>query len=473
MIVNRPTLGRLWAVNGMRFDPGAAKYSIGWTAEIPTYEVLNYLQYRIDLALLSSAQRGIPEWGSDIGYKIGSVVWDDTNNTVYVSKVDEPDRLKKPSENSLEWAVSSIQLTLQRFSDLEQQVDDHIDARNDPHNVTAEQVGTYTKTVIDNKITNVSQVISSHINRVDNPHSVTAAQVGAVPITGGTYLGEVTFNAVETKINPGAGDQAIYADASEAGIRIGDAYLAIDRTSGRAFNKVSGVKSFLLNEEEYVEARREVEPEYAVPSPDFEMDLLSDIHIRQGFGYSELIRNSNQSYTDKSGTVVNAAPGIPRQESQGLRLESTFNEYLKVDAPLNWGNSESKTVFFEGSLGATSGDVFPFDLLVPVEDKTRFSVLAANGQVQYEYVNQAGTQVVLPLGNVAVGEAFKVTIVHTASETIGYFNGVATVTGPAKRATPAFATIAVGRSVTSPGVMHARKFMIWQQALTAQQISTL
>ncbi len=57
----RPKLNRVWTSNNSvaRRDPGDAEYLKGWVAEIPTYQVLNYLQYKIDTTMLAQAERGI------------------------------------------------------------------------------------------------------------------------------------------------------------------------------------------------------------------------------------------------------------------------------------------------------------------------------------------------------------------------------------------------------------------------------
>lgn len=55
----------------------------------------------------------------------------------------------------------------------------HVIRTDNPHRVTAAQVGTYTKQEIDTKDTAVRKVASDHIALRNNPHGVTAAQVGA------------------------------------------------------------------------------------------------------------------------------------------------------------------------------------------------------------------------------------------------------------------------------------------------------
>lgn len=53
-----------------------------------------------------------------------------------------------------------------------------------------------------------SEVLDNHINNMENPHSVTAEQVGALPITGGSMEGTLTVNGIVLTegIDYGSGD---------------------------------------------------------------------------------------------------------------------------------------------------------------------------------------------------------------------------------------------------------------------------
>lgn len=474
MIVNRPELGRVWALSGARFDPGTQKYSLGWTAEIPTYEVLNYLQYRIDLALLSAAQRGIPEWGSDLTYGLGSVVWDNKNGTVYISKVATPNKSKAPSDNSSEWEISSTQFTMNSFLALNQKIDDHIAARNDPHNVTADQVDTYVRSVIDNKIAKVDGDITNHVGRKDNPHGVTAARAGAVPITGGAYTGTVAFDAQETKINPGAGDQALFAHGSAVGLRFEDAFLALDKNSKRAFTRVAGQRQWLLNESEYVAARALIEPEYATPLPDVHIDALSDIHLRQGFGFSKLVRATANTYVDKSGVTRTAAAGEPRNERQGLLIDWNLREHLAVDAMNNMAGVSEATWFFEGywSSGQSDRCILYWDD-APAGD---YIEISAEGVVSAKFRDPDNAERRYIAGNLSGSGVFRLAASFTTQRVKTYLNGVPGAAGDqAFSPSPQYAKVYLGYpgGAAAAGIWHLRQFKAWHQVLTQEQISTL
>ena len=78
----------------------------------------------------------------------------------------------------------------------------HIESTNNPHNVTAEQIGI-------NDILDIIQVeIDNHILDKDNPHGVTTEQIEALPIAGGALEGTLTVNGIVLTdgIDYGSGD---------------------------------------------------------------------------------------------------------------------------------------------------------------------------------------------------------------------------------------------------------------------------
>lgn len=470
----RPTLARIWATTGAKVDPGEAKYSNGWTAEIPTYEVLNFLQNRIDVALLAFAERGVPEWGSDVAYLKGAVAWDNTNAIAYVAKVANPNRSLIPSANSTQWEPSAIQITTADYTAANTKIDSHIADMNDPHDVTADQADTYTKVVIDNKIAVVQNSITTHANRTDNPHNTTAASIGAVPITGGAYTGIVTFNAVETLINPSAGDQAVRADTTFVGLRFGTKYLGLDKPTGRAVYKDGAVTNVLMNEVEYVAKRKTIEGLYAVPTPDCKVDALSDIHLKQGFGTTDLVRPSTQSYVNKAGNTVSAAAGDPRITVKGLTINNQLQEYLRIDAPLNLQGYSSATIFIEGVWDGAAAITYLYDDNSALADSI---FINANGSITVRFEDGGGQSHDFNAGTTTVGAVFKLAVTYNSQTTKTYLNGVAGAFGDLSfTASPTFTNLYIGSTsvVTTPArIWYLRKFATWARVLTQEQISTL
>lgn len=97
----------------------------------------------------------------------------------------------------------------------------HIESTNNPHNVTAEQIGlenvdntsdmekpiSYAvQEALDNMIG--LEVFDQHTSNMENPHNATAEQVGALPITGGIMENTLTLHGIVLTegIDYGSGD---------------------------------------------------------------------------------------------------------------------------------------------------------------------------------------------------------------------------------------------------------------------------
>lgn len=79
--------------------------------------------------------------------------------------------------------VTAAQVGLDKVDNVKQaskvEFDSHAGDISNPHKVTATQVGAYSKDESDQKLATQKQAIDSHINNKSNPHAVTASQVGA------------------------------------------------------------------------------------------------------------------------------------------------------------------------------------------------------------------------------------------------------------------------------------------------------
>ena len=278
----RPKLNRVWtsANSVLRRDPGDAKYIQGWVSEIPTFQVLNYLQYKVDTTLLAQAERGIFEWGSDITYVLGSIVWCENDKKIYVSTVGSPDKTKAPNTNLAHWSPSSIQVPRASYDAILASINSHIANKSNPHNLSAAQLGSYTKAETDALVAQYQALVLAHSSNKNNPHGVTALQVGAVPSTGGTYTGDVTFNGGmffdAGKVNQISKTGGLYLQA-------GTAVLGID-ASGVPVVGTTTSKSQIVTEAIFPGLKAAQEPSYAVPEPTIQMDLQGNINMRRGLG---------------------------------------------------------------------------------------------------------------------------------------------------------------------------------------------
>lgn len=292
--MQRPKINRIWTGNSpmMRRDPGDAKYQQGWVSEIPTYQVLNYLQYKIDTTILAQAERGIAEWGDDVAYGLGSLAWDNKTNYIYVSLVQQPDRNKAPSDNAAHWGRSSIQITRKEFDDIVAAISAHIANKANPHNLTAGQLNAYNKQEMDNLVAQYRALVAAHVNDKNNPHNTTAAQAGGVPITGGTYEGDVKFLK---SIGLNAGDTARLCNENGIYLEIGphnsDVALIGINTAGEVVAGRSQSKSPIVTEKTFQDLKATNEPNYAVPLPAISMNLMNSLNIQVGAGELEFDQN--------------------------------------------------------------------------------------------------------------------------------------------------------------------------------------
>lgn len=67
-------IDQIWADTGVIVDPGDAKWSLGWIAEIPPYQWLNYMFNKITTMLSHINTHGIPEWDELTDYALGAKV---------------------------------------------------------------------------------------------------------------------------------------------------------------------------------------------------------------------------------------------------------------------------------------------------------------------------------------------------------------------------------------------------------------
>ena len=315
--IDRPDLSRIWASSGAAgvTSIDAEKYLLGWVAEIPTYQHMNFLHNRMDKIQLALAERGFHAWGTDIKYTLGSLVWNDKDSYVYVSKVENP--IQEPSVTSTHWVRSMCQLTVQEFLNIEKLIQTHEADKTNPHGVSAGQIGAYTKPETDTKISQLNTSLTSHANNKSNPHGVTAEQAGAIHTSrGGTYSGKVTFNHSET----GFGSHNITNDGNGFNLKVGNKRLGLN-TSGLPIYFDGTNNNNILFDTNFDEWRANTESEYSVPAPDVHIPFISDLNMIEGFGCVEYSRSTPATYIDKSGMLRTAAIGEPRFEKEGLLIE--------------------------------------------------------------------------------------------------------------------------------------------------------
>lgn len=352
----RPKLNRIWATTNSvsRRDPGDAKYIQGWISEIPTYQVLNYLQYKVDTTLLALAERGVFEWGGDVQYGLNSVVWNELDRKIYVAIVGNPDKTKAPSANLSQWSQSSIQIPRASYDAVAAAITAHIaDITGNPHQLTAGRLGAYNKAEIDALVLQYRQLVAAHAGDKSNPHGVTAAQAGAVPVTGGTYTGDVTFNGGlffdAGKVNQVSKTNGLYL---QTGLNI----LGIN-ASGVAVAGTTTSASPIVTEQTFPDLKAAREVLYATPEPSFQMSLLNSIMIRRGSGL--MSSDFNPTYSASMGAIVLTSDASRTLMNDAATKPVANNQFtvavdvISVNFPVNADSTAAVTFAIE-SVGSLS-----------------------------------------------------------------------------------------------------------------------
>lgn len=74
MAVTKPDVRVPWADTGAKTDPGVAKNTLGWIAEIPTHQNFNWLLNKHGAFCAHANENGIPQWDSATDYPVGALV---------------------------------------------------------------------------------------------------------------------------------------------------------------------------------------------------------------------------------------------------------------------------------------------------------------------------------------------------------------------------------------------------------------
>ena len=312
------SLGRVWAKtprDPIR-DPGESKYALGWIAEIPTYQVLNFLHNRIDTNILALAERGVFEWGADIDYKKNALCWDETDGRIYVSTVANPSKVLTPSQNPSQWTASSIQIPASHFQQLANSINAHLTDYGNPHKISAAQLNAYTKVQIDTLVASLQTELDTH-EAASNPHGTDADDVGAVPITGGRYTGTVYHDANVIGIGTDL-TNTVQVAANKIFFKKGSLELGLDENGDPYF--YDGTKQLLLNEELFLAVKQNEEAKYAVPAPDLVLNFMSDINTYVGTSLCNFGSVGGLSYVNKEGVTKTNTVDEPRITQKGLAI---------------------------------------------------------------------------------------------------------------------------------------------------------
>ena len=475
-------LGRIWASAPLspNIDPGATKYNLGWGAEIPVFQMLNYINNRYDTNIVSLAQRGVFEWGNDIAYLNSSLVWDEADGFIYVAKVASPSTATRPGLNAAQWDKSAVQISRKQYDDAVLAWNNHIANTSNPHALTTEILDTYTKAVIDSKVSTNNSNINTHIANKSNPHAVTAIQAGAVPVTGGNYTGLVRHLFASTGIGASALACSLLADATGAFLAKGtNAKLGIDNLFKPVFINDAAVKSQLLLDSNYIAAREAAEASYVVPTPDCQVDFRNGISMLYGAGAVAFTGPAgSRGYTDKSGVAQTAALNAPRLTAQGLYVTGSVDaEVLSLPTGLNLQGATSFTYSVQASLPVADAPGGLLCIICEVPSGAGVSqVLHMDGVNLFFRSVVGGVMTYTSTGfTITDTEPHKLTVVSdaTANKTYVYADGVLKLTINSKQDVVVAGNIQLSNNSGNWPVKYLQSFRTWLYALTPQQVSNL
>ena len=447
----RPKLNRVWTSDNSvaRRDPGDAKYLQGWIAEIPTYQVLNYLQYKVDTTMLAQAERGIFEWGNDVSYGVGSLAWDETNKTIYVCTVANPSKALAPSSNPSQWSPSAIQVSRANYDSVVSAINNHIANRANPHQVTAAQVGTYNRAEMDALVSNYRAMVLAHASDYNNPHNLTAVQVGAVPVTGGVYTGQVTvptayFN--ESKTAQLLQDNGLW-------LKNGNYLLGINGTTGNPETGTAASKSKIVTELSFPDLKAAREPEYAAPLESFQMGLIRSVNIQRG-----------------TGTAV--TEGEPTYDaSTGMMGVNDVEFKLAASDVMQLPSNTAFTICFDYLHTFIPGQL-AWSIVVGM-DYAR--ILVRKSGAMFFYINPpSGTQTTYAAATIPAalsGTIIRITGSYDGTTYRLYINGVLVASqAGAPSAGSSKPSVYIPKW---PDTVRIKNFRLWPFALTDKQVSTL
>lgn len=419
MTALRKELNRIWASSPQAgvVALNDVKYSQGWVAEIPAFQHLNWLHNKMDTNLLALAERGVFEYGSDVTYAKGAIVWREVDGFIYTALVAAP----TTAPPSLQWARSCIQLSREDFEQL---------------------IAGWT----------------AHIGNKQNPHGTTALQVGAVPSTGGTYTGEVSHT---TLTFGSSGKSRLVEDVwgsswSYDGVhKFNISPTGVPRTyTGTEWRE-------FLYAENYVAARSLYEHQFAVPPADFDLPLTSSLYpaIDNGLAGVVFTRDFTLPYNNKLGQNMVAGVDEPAFGPRGMVLAGRNVTIGHNPLPVN------KVFTFSIIVNKNWDD--PSQHFTPVIADNQFTLFVSYGQVKLWVVGGDQINATEPTSN-----TYTITIRGNVGGTVDLFiDGV--LSGSTTSELGVLVSLYLGHGADTFYGAEISNFKFWYHPLTNEQIKAV
>lgn len=345
-MAKRPLIYVPWATEALPADIGDAdtfvpenpgypeqqpnQYKNGWSVTPRTvvkqpHQWVNAWLQQTDLQLLNWYAESFG-WIMEIPYAVGAIAY--YGGKRWVCKVANTNN--QPDLNPALWEEAKYYSDADARADLaywQARTKEHIDNKNDPHNITYVQISGASTSEIDSWVTALTNAINSHKGLTNNPHNVTYDQLNILPKTGGTFSGQVGMLRYV-----GAQGDLIQHVSSTFAMHANGSHLGIDRV--RHLPVKDGEE--LLTFDSYEKVRRRNTIKFTPPIPDVSLPLVADIHAKTGSYQCEVnyVADAGISYTDKSGNAQTTVADEPAFGTGGLQIRAGKGQVLSlVNAP--------------------------------------------------------------------------------------------------------------------------------------------
>ena len=292
-------------------EGGNEKYKRGWVVEKEPHQWANFIYNNVDISLANILQNGTLLWESGVTYKESSIVVH--NEVLYRATATNTNKVPNLL---VSWEVvpyqttSSYEAFLSMYQNTLATHKGKVGPTLNPHNDTADKVGTYTITETNAKIKVVQDDLDNHKAQT-NPHNLNAASVGCLDkVTGGHFTGTIVYGA---GVKFGTQDYGINEDGL---FRPNDSF-SID--SNVPYQKTS--QREIVTDISYNRINIKHNFKFSVPPEDVKIMLVGDLSsLSEGNYTTSYGRSSVLNYTNRAGAAATAAIDEPAFGEMGLIL---------------------------------------------------------------------------------------------------------------------------------------------------------
>ena len=313
-MANRPLYDTVWARDaevgtypaGFIADPDTdathplyttLDYSLGWQTYDPLFgskqpvQWINYFYNKVETAQVLQLEH-LNKWMTGVNYRVGAVVVKGSN--AWIAKTPNVG-VDPATDLGVHWAQSAMmhrsrtagesiiaaKVTVGRT---------HIEDMNNPHEVTAFQVGTYTIAESNGYTAVLSNTLQAHKDRRDNPHNVTYTQLNILPTTGGVFTGDVSLLRM------------VLPHTSKVELTMSTMALARGIDSLNLCTKANFNGAKLLTKQNFKSVKTSNNKSFTPLKPDLWMPLVCDLNSLHSSYTATYTRSTELVYDDKSKT---------------------------------------------------------------------------------------------------------------------------------------------------------------------------